>query len=269
MLYTIKQLADLAGVTVRTLHHYDQIHLLKPSQVAKNGYRYYAEAEVMRLQQILFYREMGLELAQIKAILDNPNFDSVEALRSHRASLLAQKDRLNALIETLDNTLDHLSGARMMSKKELFRGFTPEEQKEIEREVRLQYDPAIVKESFQRWGSYAAVQREVIMEEGNALYAEIATAIDAQRTPDSPHVQDLLVRWHKHIRYFYEPTLEILRGLGELYNMDERFKANFDRLHPNLAEYMREAITVYVDALEYAEIVQMLADDDTHADQQG
>ncbi|NUQ55782.1 MAG: MerR family transcriptional regulator, partial [Dehalococcoidia bacterium] len=103
--YTVKQLADLAGITVRTLHHYDAIGLLRPSDVGANGYRYYDEAAVFRLQQILLYRELGLELAQIKDVLDSPDFDLAAALRSHRAALEAKLNRMSELIRTVDRTL--------------------------------------------------------------------------------------------------------------------------------------------------------------------
>src|SRR5678815_5477992 len=101
-MYTVKQLSDLADITVRTLHHYDEIDLLKPSKVGANGYRYYDDAALLRLQQILFYREIGLELMQIKDILDSPDFDLLSALRSHRAAIQEKTKRLNSLISTID-----------------------------------------------------------------------------------------------------------------------------------------------------------------------
>jgi DNA-binding transcriptional MerR regulator len=128
-MYTVKQLSELAGVSIRTLHYYDEIELLKPSAVGDNGYRYYDEDAVYRLQQILFFREMDLGLLQIKDIVDSPDFDLVAALNQHRDALQAKIDRLQNLIQTVDSTIMHLVGEVEMSKKQLFTAFNEEEEK--------------------------------------------------------------------------------------------------------------------------------------------
>lgn len=261
-MYTVKQLSDLADVSVRTLHYYDEIGLLKPSKVGANGYRFYDDSALLRLQQILFYREIGLELMQIKEILDSPDFDLVAALRSHRTVLQEKITRLQNLVNTVDSTIMHLVGEVPMSKKRLFEAFSEEKQKEYEREIRLQYGSGAVNESIKRWNSYTAAQRAAIGEEGNQIYSDLVDAIEAGTPAQSGEVQAILRRWHNHLRYFYEPTLDILRGLGEMYNSHPDFIANFKKLHPDLSEYMREAITQYVDDLEYAEIERMLAEDE-------
>ncbi len=261
-MYTVKQVAELAQVSVRTLHHYDDIGLLRPARTSHNGYRQYDDAALLRLQQILLYREMGLELEQIKAILDSPDFDLAQALRSHRTALQHRIARLKELIHTVENTLRHIERNEPMSKKQIFKAITPEEEKELTREARLQYGPTLVDESVRRWGSYTQAKKDAILEEGNQNYAAMTAALDAGLSPESAEVQELVERWHNHLRYFYEPPLEVLRGLGNLYNDDPRFRANFDRYHPQLAEYMRSAITVYVDELETVEIKRLLADDE-------
>ena len=173
-MYTVKQLSDLAEVSIRTLHHYDQIGLLPPSKVGTNGYRYYDEAALLRLQQILFYREIGLELKQIKDILDSPDFDLQAALRSHRGVLQEKVKRLQNLVHTVDNTLMHLAGEIDMSKKQLFEAFSDEKQKDYEREVRLQWGPDSVNESVKRWGGYSDAQRAAIQAEGGEIYMDMA-----------------------------------------------------------------------------------------------
>lgn len=260
--YTVKQLSDLAGVSVRTLHYYDEIGLLKPAQVGANGYRYYDEAAVFRLQQIMFYRELDIALEQIRDILDDQQFDLIAALRAHRQALEARARRLHDLIRTVDSTIMHVAGEVTMTKKRLFEAFSPQKQKQYEREARLQYGPELVNESIRRWNSYTPAQQQAIRDEGNRIYGEIADAIDAGKPAHSDDVQALMVRWHNHIRYFYEPTLDILRGLGDLYNDNPDFAANFRKMHPDLASYMREAVVQYVDDLETAAIEQMLHDDD-------
>ena len=123
MEYTVKQLADLAGVSTRTLRYYDQIGLLKPAGTTEAGYRLYGAVEVDRLQQILFYREMGMELEQIREIVNSPDFDLKEALLSHRDSLLRKRNRLDQLLETVERSLAGLEGRIKMSDKEKFEGF--------------------------------------------------------------------------------------------------------------------------------------------------
>jgi MerR family transcriptional regulator, thiopeptide resistance regulator len=261
-MYTVKQVAALAGVTVRTLHHYDQIGLLKPSTVASNGYRYYDEAALFRLQQILLYREMDLELEAIRVILDEPGFDPVAALRSHREILLAKRSRLLTLIETVDETITHLTGGTPMPDHKIFKGLTPEQEKEMTREARLQYGPDKVNESVRRWASYTESEKNLILEEGNQIYADLAAALQAGKSAFDSDVQAIYDRWHQHTRYFYEPTLEILAGLGELYRSDPAFIANFQKLHPELPEYLASGIRQYVDDLETAAIEALLAADE-------
>lgn len=261
-MYTVKQLSELADVTVRTLHYYDQIDLLQPSQVGTNGYRYYDDDALMRLQQILFYREIGLELMQIKDILDSPKFNLVEALRSHRTMLEQKVSRLSNLIHTIDSTISHLSGEFEMNKKHLFSAFSEEKQKEYEREARLQWGPENVNPSIQKWNNYTETQKESIMQEGGEVYLDMVKAMIAGKTAQSAEVQDILARWHNHIRHFYEPTLDILRGLGQMYNTHPEFMAFFQKIHPDLPAYLEETITQYVDDLEYAEIERMLAADE-------
>lgn len=261
-MYTVKQLSDLAEVSVRTLHYYDEIGLLRPAQIGANGYRYYDDAALFRLQQILFYREIGLELMQIKEILDSPDFDLLVALQSHRTVLQEKIHRMEKLVSTVDSTIMHLVGEVKMSKKRLFEPFSEEKQKEYERSARLQYGPEKVNESIKRWNGYTKAEKDKIGEEGEQVYSDLVTAIEAGKSAQSVEVQVILERWHQHLQYFYEPTLEILRGLGELYNSSPDFIATFKKIHPDLPGYLQEGITQYVDDLEYAEIKRMLAEDE-------
>lgn len=261
-MYTVKQLSELAEVSVRTLHYYNEIGLLNPTTVGANGYRYYDDAALMRLQQILFYREIGLELMQIKEILNSPNFDLLTALRSHRSVLEEKIKRMEKLVSTVDSTIMHIAGEVKMSKKRMFEAFSDEKQKEYEREARLQWGPDTVNASIKRWKGYTQAQREAIAEEGNQVYNDLADALEAGKSAQSDEVRAILVRWHHHIRYFYEPTLDILRGLGGGYNSHPDFIANFQKLHPDLPAYLETAITQYVDDLETAELERMLAEDE-------
>ena len=135
MRYTVKQLAKLAGVTPRTLHYYDEIGLLHPATYGENGYRYYGDDALLRLQQILFFRELDFSLEQIKTIIDRPDFDLLHALESHRRGLQDRVSRLNCLIDTVDNTIKHIRGEIQMSEKDLYSGFDEEKQRQYAAEA--------------------------------------------------------------------------------------------------------------------------------------
>ena len=242
MTYTVKQLSDLAGVSVRTLHYYDQIDLLTPDRGA-NGYRYYADTAVLKLQQILFYRELGFSLEDIRALLDAPDFDLLAALQTHHAALQARVQRLNALIATVETTILHLTGEVHMSQKQLFNGFSEEDERRYAQEARERWDAGEVDASYKRWNSYSAEQKDRIKAEGAAIYTDLA-AVMAQGAA-SPAVQAIVARWHQHLRYFYEPSIERLEGLGQLYVESPDFARNIGQVHPDLPAFMREAITLY------------------------
>ena len=248
MPYTVKQLATLAGVSARTLHYYDEIGLLKPSSVGRNGYRYYTDEAVFRLQQILFFREIDLDLLRIKALLDDPGFDRVSALQTHRQTLQGKIERLQTLIGTIDTTILHLVGEVNMSKQKIFEGFSEEKQTAYEQEAMQRWGEADVKASIKLWNSYSKAQQDQIMQAGSLIYQELAAQME--RGPESPEIQALLGRWHQHLRYFYEPSLDVLRGLGNHYHEHPDFNATFTAIHPDLPPFLQKAINHYVDVLE-------------------
>lgn len=256
-MYTVKQLSELAGVSVRTLHYYDEIGLLKPSAVGENGYRYYTDDSLFRLQQILFFREMDLGLLQIKEIIEAQGFDLVSALQTHRSTLNEKIERLQTLIKTVDTTIMHLVGEVNMSKKKIFEGFSEEKQKEYEKEAGKRWGEDRVKQSVKLWNSYGKEKQEAIMQEGGAIYMDIVANMD--KGPESDEIQQMIGRWHQHMRYFYEPTLEILRGLGQGYHDSPDFNATFTAMHPDLPAFLKKAITYYVDVLEIAELEREIA----------
>jgi DNA-binding transcriptional MerR regulator len=244
-MFTVKQLSKMAGVTPRTLHHYDDIGLLKPSQVGDNGYRYYGEDAVLKLQQILFYRELDFPLDDIKKIMGRRDFDVLGALQSHKDALQKQAVRLNRLLATVDNTIHHLKGEKLMSQKGLFEGFSEEEQEQYAQEAEKMYDPETVRASNKKWKAYSAAKKEAIMAEGKQVYQDMIAAMP--KGASSAEAQSIVERWRKHMDYFWTPNIEQLLGLANGYNDDPKFKANFDKMHPKLAEFMREAVTVYVE----------------------
>ena len=247
-MFTVKRLSQLAGVTPRTLHHYDQIGLLKPTHIGENGYRYYGEESLLRLQQILLYRELDIPLDDIKKIVGRRDFDVLGALQSHKDALQKQAARLDRLLVTVDNTIQHLKGEKPMSEQGYFEGFSEEQQEKYAQEAEQIYDPETVRASNRKWKSYSAAKKESILAEGKAVYVDIIAAMP--KGVDSLVVQAIVQRWRDHMDYFWTPNLDQLLALAEGYNTDPRFKANFDKMHPQLAEFMREAVRVYVKRLK-------------------
>jgi len=243
-MYTVKQLSDMAGVTVRTLHHYDEIGLLKPSSVGGNGYRYYKEEALYCLQQILFYRELDMPLNDIKKIMGRRDFDVLSALQMHKSALQAEVQRMNRLIQTVDKTINHLKGKKKMNPKGLFEGFSEEEQEQYAEEAAQKWDAEAVRVSNKKWKAYSDDEKKRILAEGKALYTDLAAVMP--KGAASKEVQAIVARWHKHLQYFWLPIDEQLLGLADLYNDDPRFRANYEKIHPKLAEFMREAVKVYV-----------------------
>ena len=244
-MYTVKQLSTLAGVTPRTLRHYDQIGLLAPESVGENGYRYYGEQSLLRLQQILFYRELGLPLEAIKEIMGRRDFNVLAALQEHRQGLQKRVQRLRQLIQTVDRTIDHLKGGTQMSSKGLFEGFSEEQQEEYARQAEQLYDPETVRESNRKWKTYSAEMKQSILDEGKQIYVDMVAAMP--QGAESLEAQAIVERWRRHMDYFWTPSLDQLLGLATMYANSPDFKANFDQMHPDLAEFMREAVKVYVE----------------------
>ena len=209
-MFTVKQLSKLAGITPRTLHHYDAIGLLKPSQVGENGYRYYGEESLLRLQQILFYRELDMPLEDIKKIVGRRDFDVLNALESHKDALKKRVERLNVLLSTVDNTINHLKGKRTMSEKELFEGFSEEEQEKYAEEAAQKWDAETVGASNEKWKSYSDAEKKKILAEGNALYTDLAAVMS--KGAASKDVQAIVAGWHKHMQYFWSPNDDQLLG---------------------------------------------------------
>lgn len=247
-MYTVKQLSDMAGISVRTIHYYHEIGLLIPSSVADNGYRHYDQAALFRLQQIMFYREMNLSLKLIRHILDNERFDLISALQLHRHRLNDEIERLTNLIHTVDTTLMHLKGEIEMSNDNLFEGFSPEKQKQYEEEAIDQWG-STAKQSINLWNSYSEQKRTEILQEGKQIYQDII--VNMKYGTQSMEIRSILSRWHQHIYYFFEPSLEVLRGLGEMYYDHSDFNASFSAMHPDLPIFLKQAIVNYVDWLEY------------------
>ncbi len=249
MTYHIKQLAELAGVSVRTLHHYDAIGLLKPMRDLKNSYRKYGERELLRLQQILFLRELEFPLPEIKKIMDSPGFDPAKALADQKALIQLKRKRLDKLIRTIDETIKKLNNEKNMDDKELYSAFSKEEGEKYAAEAKERWGHTeAYRQSMERVKKMTKEDWARISKESDDLMRELVESM-----PDgigSDKVQSLIGRHYASLRNFYEPNLEMYRGLGEMYVADQRFAAYYEKYAPGLAIFMREAIARYCDGLE-------------------
>jgi DNA-binding transcriptional MerR regulator len=244
--YTVRQSANMAGVSVRTLHHYDHIGLLKPSARSASGYRLYGTEDLLRLQQILLYRELDLPLEQIRRILDDPGFDPVEALAQHRRTMELQAERLARLLHTIDRTIARLTEVDVsLSDEELYEGLPKEQVERWKREVDERYDPKLVAESNRRVHAMGKDRWNAVKAEGDAISRRMAELMG--RAPSDPEVQATIARQHAWIENFYPCSAEVFTGLGQLYAENPEFQANYDKVRPGLADFMREAMAYYAE----------------------
>ncbi len=246
--YTVRQVAEMAGVTVRTLHHYDALGLLTPSARSAAGYRLYGEADLLRLQQILFFRELGFPLEQIRAILEDPHFDQARALEGHREMLALERDRLARLIATVDKTLAKLREDNMgMTDEELYAGFSQEQIERYKREAREKYGEQIVEESERRVKQMSKGHWEAINAEGEDATRKLAALHQAGRAPDDPDAQAQVARHFKWVTNFWQPDAESYAGLGRLYAENDEFRAHYEKYAPDLADFMAAAMSYYAE----------------------
>lgn len=247
MTYTIKKLAELAGISTRTLRYYDEIQLLKPKRMETSEYRIYEEAEVDRLQQILFYREMGFELSVIKEILDAESFEQMTALKSHLLELQKKRNRLDLLIENVTKTIQKEEGARKMSDQEKFQGFKEElirkNEEKYGEEIRSKYGEETVKASNAKMMnlSESEYQRMTSLDTEISKYLQAAVLSGADPKGEEGKKAAML---HKEWLSISMPnyTPEIHRGLAEMYVADERFTKYYDKEIAGCAKFLRDAI---------------------------
>lgn len=249
MSYTVQKLAHLAGISIRTLHYYDEIGLLKPSVVKSNGYRYYEEAELVRLQQILFFRELEFSLDDIKRMLNRPGFGVVEALREQKKLIRLKQERLEKLIHAIDTTITAMNSNQKINEKEMYDVFKDEDVKQYQDEVKERWgNTDAYKQSMKKVSKMTKVEMQKLKEDGEKHTTAIADAMD--KGVDHPDVQGLIKKSHDGINFFYECSYEMFRNLGKMYVEDPRFTEYYEKFRPGLAVFMRDAIVYYCDQHE-------------------
>ena len=251
MKYTITELAKMSGVSTRTLRFYHEIGLLVPTEQNAAGYRTYHEEEVNKLQQILFYRELGVNLRDIKNILEAPEFDGLVALKNHRKELLERKKQLDRLLDNVTNTIYSQERRIIMKDNEKFKGFKKslieENEKKYGSELREKYSSKTIYESNQKLMNMSEEDYNSMEDLGNRILEQLKIAF-ATKDPSSQEAQ-ILADMHKRWLTFSWPTYtkEAHRGIAEMYVYDERFKEYYDKVQPGGAEFLRDAILVYTE----------------------
>jgi DNA-binding transcriptional MerR regulator len=250
MEYSIRELSNLAGVSARTLRYYDEIGLLKPLRTSAAGYRIYGEHEVEILQQILFYRERGLELEQIAATLYDPSFDVCQALREHLLELEQQKQRTEDLITNIRHTLASMEGEYKMSDKERFAAFKEKAVEENERkygkEIREKYGEKEVEASNKKMLDMTEEQYERFTKLGEEILAQLENTVTAGAKPEDEEGRQVVQNhkeWLSMTMKKYSP--DVHRGIALMYQSDERFKEYYDRKVKGCADFLSSAITIW------------------------
>lgn len=246
MAYTVKKVAKISGISIRTLRFYDEIGLLKPAYYGDNNYRYYEEEQLLILQQILFYRELGFALNDVQRIIHSDYFNKLDALISHKKILEQRQDQTQQLIKTIHKTIEHLRGQYEMKHEELYYGFESEKQKKYENDLVAK---GIVSKDFmdefkKKTTIWSEKDKAAFIQQGKDINAALITAIHKGLPPSSEDVQAIIKRHHVWVGW--RPTKEKYIALGQLYLTPE-FKIFFEKQHPNLLDFMVEAMKVFAE----------------------
>ena len=247
MSWSIVEVARYAGVSSRTLRHYDGLGLVRPAYVGANGYRYYEREQLHRLQEVLVLRELGLPLDAIARVLDG-TVDRVGVLREHRAALLRERDRLERLATAVGRVIEEREGGELMHPQELFDGFDPERQRAYEAELVDRYGESArerIAESWRRIGSMSMADAERVQAELARRDEDYAVLMDAGVDPGDERAQALTAGHYRWVCQFWTPDADAFAGLGELYVDSPEFRARYDAVRPGLAAYVRDAMAAY------------------------
>ncbi len=241
---TVGEVASLSGLTVRTLHHYDEIGLVVPAGRTEAGYRLYGSDEVDRLQEVLFFRELGFGLDAIREIVSRPEYDRTSALLRQRGLLEVRAERLLDMVDAIDTAIETERQGMKLSKEEMLEVFGDFDPAEYEAEARERWgDTDAYRESVRRTASYTKADWETLGHEADEINAAFVALMEAGAPADGEEARTTAERHRGHIsKWFYECTPEIHAGLGQMYVADPRFRENIDRAAPGLAQYVAAAI---------------------------
>ena len=244
-MYTIKELADLAGVTTRTLRYYDQISLLKPAEIGENRYRYYDRGNLLALQQILFFRELDVPLSEIQFLISQPDFQILTSLKNHQRAIQNKIARFEQLLQTVQSTIQDLEGDQDMDPEQLFNGFDEKDYQD-EAQQRWGNKPQYI-ESQRNWASYSEAEKANIKQLGEEITRRMVTE-NPRAQPGDPDVQAAVGEYYDYINeYFYRCEVEFFRGLADMWVHDPRFAVNYERIREGGVEFVHQAVHIFCD----------------------
>lgn len=239
----VKEVAELFGISIRTLHHYDKIGLLTPSEITDNRYRLYSEENLETLQQILFFRELGFPLKEIQTMMHNPSFNKKEAFILQRKMLIEKRNKLDKMIENIDKTLQHLMGETQYTYKERFENMN-RKISQYEEEARHRWGNQAVDEVSSKLTNLSKDEQIELSDSWDNIFNKLASL--RNHTPKSKEVQIEIKQWYDFLNEnFSNYSLDAFYGLGQLYIQDERFTKHIDRYGEGLALFMSEAMKVF------------------------
>lgn len=248
MSYTVKDLSRMSGVSIETLNHYDEIGLVRPVQVGSNGYPSYEESQLLELQQIMFYREQGVPLSEIRVLMGQKQ-DNTDTLLAHKERLIEKQFRIQVLVDTIDYTIGYLKRGNQLVHQRLYDGFDLVMQDEERNQSSFDNStkPSTANNTGgagPKWSKddYLNTQREA-----DRIYIDLCNALEKGEDPGSSSVQKIIKRHYEWVSHFYTPTKEIYSGLGDLYVDHEDFKQLYAGYHPQLAEYLRDGMKIYAE----------------------
>lgn len=248
MEYTVKELAQLAGISVRTLHWYDEIGLLHPCRITQAGYRIYGAKEVDTLQSILFYRALDLPLKDIAALMKAPSFNRLQALQAHRTALCEKRAQLDTLLQTVNKTIAQEEGKRMMTDYEKFEGFKKNLIEKNEAaygaEIREKYSDATVDASNAKMMNLTEEQYTAMKALENEMKQALETAVQQKLDPSGEEGKRIAAMHKQWLCYSWEKySVQAHKGLAQMYVADERFTAYYDETVKGCAQFLCDAIT--------------------------
>lgn len=255
MAYTVKKISELSGVSVRTLHFYEEISLLKPAYYGSNGYRYYEEKELLQLQQILFFKELGLTLKQIQRIVGKSDFDQLAALYSHQKALLQEREKIGHLLKTIDKTIKHLKGKKKMKDKEIFDGFNITLVKAKEGQSYSAAEKLVVQSVKHPTTSAEDVKKrgqdyyDKINKTAHALFKELVHCIEKGLDPSANEVQKIIKKHHTFIEQTHAASKKVYKAMAQLYVEHPEFRKQLDPFHPKLAQFMAKGMNIFAETI--------------------
>lgn len=253
MAYTIKNLSELSGVTVRTLHFYEEVGLLKPAYYGSNGYRYYEEKELLQLQQILFFKELGFTLKQIQKVVGKSDFDQLAALHSHKKALSKEWKKIGLLLKTIDKTINHLKGKKKMKDKEIFDGFNITLIKAKEGQSYSAAEKLVVQSVKNPTKNTKDVDRrgkayyDNITKTAHALFKDLVHCIEKGLDPATDKVQKIIKKHYALVEQTHAATQEVYKAMARLYAEHPDFRKQLDPFHHELATFMADGMKVFAD----------------------